>query len=171
MFERFTRDARGAVEAAQREARAAGAGDVGPEHLLVAVAERCEPLLHGATAARLRALIAADEPDAEALARIGISLAEVRHAVEAGFGPGAWDELGAKQRVGFAPATKRALELALREALELNTRRIGPVELLLGLLREPNTAHLLLRRVLVDPEQVYRRTRSRLESLADMATR
>jgi ATP-dependent Clp protease ATP-binding subunit ClpA len=171
MFERFTREARATVEAAQREARAAGASHVRPEHLLTAVAERCGPLLQGATPDRLRGLIAADEPDADALASIGISLAEVRLAVEAAFGPEAWDAPDAKRRVDFSPEAKRALELALREALELNTRRIGPMELLLGLLREPNTAHLLLRCVMVDPEDIYRRTRSRLESLAALATR
>lgn len=171
MFERFTREARAVVEAAQRESQAAGASHVGAEHLLVAVAERCTPLLQGATPERLRALIAADEPDAGALAAIGISLAEVRRSVEQTFGPGAWETPPKRGRPHFSPDAKRALELSLRESLELASRRIGPHELLLGLLREPNAAHLLLRRLWIDPEEVYGRTKRTLESISDLARR
>lgn len=51
MFERFSRSARAAVVLAQEEARDLGAGEIGPEHLLVGALQsagrtwpRCSPV-------------------------------------------------------------------------------------------------------------------------------
>jgi ATP-dependent Clp protease ATP-binding subunit ClpA len=181
MFERFTREARAIVKAAQQEARGGGASHVRPEHVLVALADRCSPLLfaepgplpfehqYPITAAKLRALIASEEPDAEALARIGISLADVRRAVESALGPEAWAPT-CDDRLPFAPETRRALEDALREAVELRTRRIGSMELLLGLLRTSDGACDLIARCGVDPQALYERHRSSIRRLARLAT-
>jgi ATP-dependent Clp protease ATP-binding subunit ClpA len=182
MFERFTREARRIVEAAQQEARSVGASHVRPEHLLVALADRCSPLLfvtelapppplgdpYPITAERLRAQLASEDPDAEALASLGISLAEVRRAVERDFGPDAWTPTR-EGRLPFAPETKRALEDALREAVELRTRRIGAVELLLGLLRHGEAVCVLVARCGVDPARLYERQRASLQQLARLA--
>lgn len=181
MFERFTREARRIVEAAQREARSVGATHVRPEHLLVALTDRCSPLLfaepgppppvgdpYPITAAKLRAHLASDEPDAEALATLGISLADVRRAVERTFGPDAWAPTF-EGRLPFAPETKRALEDALREAVELRTTRIGSVELLLGLLRHGDEVCRLIGRCGVDPARLYERQRASLQQLARLA--
>lgn len=182
MFERFTREARRIVEAAQQEARSVGATHVRPEHLLVALADRCSPLLfaepgppvpvgdpYPITAAKLRAHLASEEPDAEALATLGISLADVRRAVERAFGPDAWAPK-CEGRLPFAPETKRALEDALREAVELRAKRIGPVELLLGLLRHGGDVCTLVARCGVDPVGLYERQRASLQQLARLAT-
>lgn len=155
MFTRFTREAREAVEQAEREARSLGAAAVAEEHLLVAVLDRRETRLAadfpGATAERVRAAAGAGDPDREALAAIGISLPEVRRAVEEAFGPGALE--GGSRRLPFTRGAKRALELALREALELGARRIDDELVLLGLLRE-GRARDLLAGLGADPEEL-----------------
>ena len=83
----------------------------------------------------------------EALAAIGIDLDEIRRRVEASFGPGALERgrRGRGRHVPFTPAAKKALELALREALRLGDREIGAEHVLLGLLREGGAARLLER--------------------------
>ena len=52
--------------------------------------------------------------------------------------------------VSFAPEAKKALELALREAIDLGDREIGDTHVLLGLLRE-GSSDRLLRAVGADP--------------------
>jgi ATP-dependent Clp protease ATP-binding subunit ClpA len=144
MFERFTKEARAVVVLAQAEAVALEADRIGTEHLLLglaaeqgtAAARALGPL--GLTHAALRAELerSGGGLDADALASIGIDLDEVRRRVEESFGPGA---LGGRRkgRLPFSPGAKRALELALREALVLGDRHIGSEHILLGLMREP----------------------------------
>ena len=142
MFERFSKGARAAVVAAQAEARALGHERIEPEDLLLGVAVtpgRAADVLarHGAGADALRA---ARRPpiDPDALATIGIDLDEIRRRAEASFGPGALERgrAGRRGHVPFTPEAKKALELALREALHLGDREIGAEHVLLGLLRE-----------------------------------
>ena len=151
MFERFTGEARTVVQRAEREAGALGHDRIGPEHLLIAIA--AEPgeagrVLAGLglSAEALRASTGPADFDAEALAAIGIDLAEVRRRVEASFGAGALAG-GRGGRRPFAPASKKALELALREAIALGDRHIDAGHILLGLTRDPDdaVAALLLR--------------------------
>jgi hypothetical protein len=174
MFERFTGGGREAIYDGMTEARRLGATAVGPEHLLVGVAVRrvivvdmppfpatgfgrTPPLpMSVVDADDLRRLLSAEDPEAEALAAIGISLHEVRETIEEAFGP---DALSCDGRLPFRADAKRALELALREAVELRQRRIGTTELLLGLLREPSRASELLARLDVDASEVYARLR------------
>ena len=125
MFERFTQHAREVVVLAHEEARELGAEAIGTEHLLLALARaaggdggaacwtgsgsatpRCAP-----SSSR-----AGDGLDAAALAAIGIDLDEVRRRIEATFGAGALARRR-RGRLPFAPKAKKALELALREAL------------------------------------------------------
>lgn len=83
------------------------------------------------------------EADAAALRGIGVDLDEVRRQVEASFGPGALDRRrrwhgrrrGRVCGLPVMPKAKQALVLALREAIRLGHRRIGPEHVLLGLLR------------------------------------
>jgi ATP-dependent Clp protease ATP-binding subunit ClpA len=151
MFERFTAAARAVVERAVAEA---GGEQVGPEHLLLGVAAVDGGVLdrlglgHDALRAGLARL------DADALAAIGIDLGEVERRVDASFGPGA---LRGRRggRVRFAPGAKRALELAVREALALSDRSIGAEHVLLGLVREPSErVRALLARRGAEPEAV-----------------
>jgi ATP-dependent Clp protease ATP-binding subunit ClpA len=179
MFERFTRGAKDAVVRAQIEARNMGDGHIGTEHLLLAILasvgqasaalEEC-----GLTAADVRKSLPriprktsfSGEPDPAALATIGIDMDEIRRRVEATFGPGALESTkAAKARMGrrdrrhipFTPQAKLALELALREALELNHNEIAPEHVLLGALRVPDaTAAAVLSETGTDPEEVRR---------------
>jgi ATP-dependent Clp protease ATP-binding subunit ClpA len=142
MFERFTHDARQVVVQAQQEALELGAARIGAEHLLLGVAAASEGAAGSALRglgldhATLRAELAASAGglDAAALASIGIDLDEVRRRVEASFGPGALHGRG-RGRVPFTPGAKKALELALREALALGDRDIRAEHLVLGVVR------------------------------------
>jgi len=175
MLERFTGGAREAVYDGMAEARRLGATSVGPEHLLVGVAAHHGVVVgalpfptgivvrgaflptNAVRAEDLRRILAAEDPEAEALAAIGISLPEVRQTLEDAFGP---DALSCEGRLPFRADTKRALELALREAVELRRRRIGVTELALGLLRERSRASELLERLDIDPTEVYEQLRA-----------
>jgi ATP-dependent Clp protease ATP-binding subunit ClpA len=160
MFERFSESARQAVVRAQAEAREMRADCIGTEHLLLAVA--AEPAGPAGRALRGLGLDAATlrpdvgrvqrsaEPDADALAVLGIDLDEVRRRVEAAFGPGAMERRRGPRRDGtlpFTPVSKRTLELALRQALKRGDNFIGTQHLLLGLLEGDDTGALsVLRR-------------------------
>src|ERR1022692_3054314 len=115
-FKRFTDKARQVVVLAQDEARRFGHNYIGTEHLLLGlVAEGNEGLA------------------AHALESIGIGLEAVRQQVEEIIGPGKQAPSG---HIPLTPRAKRALELSLREALQLGHNYIGTEHILLGLLRE-----------------------------------
>jgi ATP-dependent Clp protease ATP-binding subunit ClpA len=150
MFERFTKDARAAVVAAEAEAVALHHGWIGTEHLLLGV------LVTGGDGARLLAGFGVDAAgvradieriigrgeeglDPEALATLGIDLDAVRERVERAFGPGALSGrrgCGTSRCVPFTPLAKKALELTLREAIALGARDLRPEHVVLGLLHE-----------------------------------
>lgn len=149
MFERFTQEARQGVRAAQEEARALGHDFVGAEHLLIGMVETPGPAAqvlhaHGLTADGLRRRLVAltddDHLDPDALAALGIDLERVRLTTEAQLGPGALDPKPRRPpRTGHLPMTKqgkKALELALREAVQLGSKEIGSGHILLGVLRD-----------------------------------
>jgi ATP-dependent Clp protease ATP-binding subunit ClpA len=78
-------------------------------------------------------------PDRAALASLGIDLDEVRRTIQEAFGSGALESTAAWQRGEALPLCRRAkkvLHLALREALTLGHRRVGPEHILLAILRE-----------------------------------
>ena len=153
MFERFTKDARQAVALAQEEAVALRHGWIGTEHILLGVlrAEGDGARLlagFGVEAAAVRddvmRIVGAGEQDIDrdALATLGIDLEAVRERVERAFGPGALSRRGRCRRGGightvpFTPRAKKALELTLREAINLAERDLRAEHLVLGLLRE-----------------------------------
>ncbi len=117
MFERFTDRARQVVVLAQDEARALGHAYIGTEHLLLGLLREEEGLA------------------AQALHQLGVSLEAAREQVLAIVGPGE-EGAGATGQIPFTPRGKRALELALREALALGHNHIGTEHVLLGLLRQ-----------------------------------
>jgi ATP-dependent Clp protease ATP-binding subunit ClpA len=146
MFERFTKPARRAVEEATTLARAATAAETRPEHLLQAVLAdeaclACRVLAdQGAAPAELRAELdrlrtqyvdGLDGDDADALAAIGIDLGEVVKRIDRNLG----GALPGRGRPRFSRATKKVLELSLREAIALRHNYIGTEHLLLGLVR------------------------------------
>jgi ATP-dependent Clp protease ATP-binding subunit ClpA len=184
MFERFTDEARQAVVRAQAEARSLGHTWIGTEHLLLGVVSQpdtpgVEALLRlGVTPDAVREILTQvvgsdlGPKDADALRTLGIDLDEVRRRVEASFGPGALQPLPRRRRRGllgrwriqdcepagripFAPRAKKALELALREALALKDNHLGSEHILLGLVRaNDNLAIDVLKRLGVARETV-----------------
>jgi ATP-dependent Clp protease ATP-binding subunit ClpA len=151
MFERFTRPARTVVEAASAYATATASRETRPEHLFRALLEDESCLAarvlvqSGATLGELRAELDAnvhrfvdglDDDDAEALKVIGIDLAEVVRGLDRLDRPSGSDRRGpGRRRPRFSRASKKALELSLREALALRHNYIGTEHLLLGLVR------------------------------------
>jgi ATP-dependent Clp protease ATP-binding subunit ClpA len=146
MFERFTRPARTAVETATAYAQQSGAGETRPEHLFAAVLADGGCLAvrvladAGAPPDELRAEVdrlratyvdGLDAEDAEALATLGIDLDEVARRIDRDLG----GLVPRRRRPRFARESKKALELALREALALHHDYIGTEHLLLGLVR------------------------------------
>jgi ATP-dependent Clp protease ATP-binding subunit ClpC len=115
MFERFTDKARQVVVLAQAEARELDHDWVGTEHLLLGLVRLGEGV------------------GPRALEAAGISLAAVRQQVEEMVPRGEQEPSGP---IGFTPEAKKALELSLREALQLHHRYIGTEHILLGLLSE-----------------------------------
>jgi ATP-dependent Clp protease ATP-binding subunit ClpA len=166
MFERFGRHARVAVILAQEEARELGDLEIRPEHLLVGVLQSTGRELsatlagYGLTADRVRAKLSgptAGEPhsleeDAEALRVIGIDLHAVRERVNRMFGENVFDSalrdsgrrIPRRRHIPFTRSAKKALELALREALAHKDTVIDSEHLLLGILRGGDRAALQL---------------------------
>jgi ATP-dependent Clp protease ATP-binding subunit ClpA len=116
MFERFTDQARRVVVLAQEEARVLNHDRVASEHLLLGLARE-----HDGVAAR-------------ALTSLGITEAAVRQRVEEIVGRGKRAPQAAP--IPFAPEAKKAMELSMREAMQLGHNYIGTEHLLLGLLRQ-----------------------------------
>ncbi|HEX2214246.1 MAG TPA: Clp protease N-terminal domain-containing protein [Mycobacterium sp.] len=176
MFERFSRNARIAVVLAQEEARELESDAIRPEHLLVGVLQSAGRDLSrvlagcGVTAEAVRAqLESSDAPgddsfdeDAEALRSIGIDLHAVRDNVVRNFGRDAWDHAlrnsGRRPRrrrhIPFTKASKKALELALREAVAHKDSTIGCEHLILGILRGGDRVALGLIAERVDVRQL-----------------
>ena len=116
MFERFTERARRVIVLAQDEARSLDHNYIGTEHILLALMAEGS----GVGCAALEAM--------------QITQDTVREKVEeiAGRGPAP----PGKGHILFTPAAKKALELSLREALQLGHTYIGTEHILLGLVRE-----------------------------------
>jgi ATP-dependent Clp protease ATP-binding subunit ClpA len=150
VLEHFTAAARAAVLSGQDVARAMGARQVGTEHLLVALLPPDSP---AAVALGVTGPLVADTLDVledEALAALGIGMAELR------------DRLLVAHPRGRLPMTaggKAALVGALREARALKERRLTERHLLLALLRRerPDPAAEVLARLGVDVEEARRR--------------
>jgi Clp amino terminal domain, pathogenicity island component len=115
VFERFTDRGRRVLVLAQEEARLLNHSYIGTEHLLLGLLHEQEGLA------------------ARALGRFDITLDAVRSAVEETVGIAAHSPSSSPP---FTPRTKKVLELAVREAMQLGHTYIGTEHLLLGLIRE-----------------------------------
>jgi len=136
MFERFTERARKVVVLAQEEARHFNHNYIGTEHLLLGLLREDEGVA------------------ARALSSLGVTLDEVREQVESIVGYG---EEGSGGQAPFTPRSKKVLELALREALQLGHNYIGTEHILLGLVRESEgVAARVLSNLDIDPDKVRR---------------
>jgi ATP-dependent Clp protease ATP-binding subunit ClpA len=194
MFERFTGPARATVLRAKLAARELGPAPIGTQHLLLALASPDAGLAHavlrdaGLDERRVREeivrLVGAPEParllndeDAAALRAIGIDLDVVLARIEESFGPDAlrppapaprretlWGARRGDNRL--TPRARKAIGLALREAIRLQDRYIGTEHLLLGLIREGDG---LAARILVDNGVVLADLRAGLLARLDHA--
>ena len=115
MFERFTDRGRRVLVLAQEEAHLLNHSFIGTEHILLGLINEGEGVA------------------ARALGSLGITLEAARQKVEETVGTVASIPSGAPP---FTPRSKKMLELALREALQLGHHYIGTEHLLLGLVRE-----------------------------------
>jgi len=135
-FTHFTPGASQAVVAAQQFARELCHGDVGTEHLLVGVLET-----------------AADTSLTDGLTRMGVTAERVRSDVERIGGRG---DAMPKGRIPFRPETKKALELAYREALKHEAGAVSVELLLLGILGTESGGHAILSEIEPDDEKLRR---------------
>ena len=119
MFERFTDRARRVIVLAQEAAKGLGHNYLGTEHILLGVIRE------------------GDGIGAQVLNEAGFTsekaLAKITEIVPAG-------DAVIKGPIPFTPRAKKAIEMALREALQLGHNYIGTEHLLLGLIREGETA-------------------------------
>jgi|Tabmets5t2r1_1033131.scaffolds.fasta_scaffold08756_3 ATP-dependent Clp protease ATP-binding subunit ClpA len=163
MFERFTKQARAAVVGAQQVGRDTGSRSIDTRHLLVVLAENPGPAYRAlsaagadveAVAAQARADLRSGGLDGDALASLGIDLDAVRRHADAVFGPDALERAGRSPRghIPFTPEAKKAIELALREAIRLKHRNIHTGHLLLGVVRAESLGRALLVQAGVDTD-------------------
>jgi hypothetical protein len=115
MFERFTDQAQRVMILAQDEARTLHHDYLGTEHLLLGLVREGEGVA------------------GKALKSLGLSLESVRRQVVEIAGPGQQAPSG---HIPLTPRSKKVLQLALREALQLGHHYIGTEHILLGLVRE-----------------------------------
>ncbi|MEE4544900.1 Clp protease N-terminal domain-containing protein [Streptomyces sp. V4-01] len=158
MFQKLTGSARSVLRAAMERSEQAGAPGIRTEDLLLPLFDRPD-IAAGAALATLglaerrasveQALADAarrgglSQTDAEALAGIGIDLAEVLGQAERAHGEGALavgdatrDRWRPEYRA-FSEGAKKVLERALREAVENGGKQIGDQHLLLALATPP----------------------------------
>jgi len=140
-LERFTQRARRALSLAQESAEALEHGNIGTEHLLLGLMRETDGVANhvlgdlGVTADQIETLVKE------------MSQAGTRRS------PTAPLELSVR--------TRRALELAVDEARQMNHDYVGTEHLLLGILRQnDSTAANILRRLGLDLERVRQTTRS-----------
>ncbi|MEU9735820.1 Clp protease N-terminal domain-containing protein [Streptomyces sp. NPDC048002] len=160
MFERFTKDARAVVTGAVEHAERSGAGTVDAEHMLLSLldregsrasfalaalglAERRDAVREGLAEARRRAGLS--QADSDALAGLGIDVAEIVARVEEVHGVGAMsgDRKGQGRwsgRRSFGRDARNVLERSLRIAMAHRDRSIGDEHILLALTARPGVA-------------------------------
>ncbi|MFJ1747727.1 Clp protease N-terminal domain-containing protein [Streptomyces sp. NPDC088116] len=121
-FGRFTDRARNVVMASQNEARAAGNGEIRPEHLVLGLLS---------------------EPDglgAKAISARDVSPETVRQAVAATLPPAAEP---VPDLIPYDARTRKALELTFREAVRMGHNYVGTEHILLALLELEDGAGVL----------------------------
>ena len=131
---RFTPAAEGALRLAQEAASELGHSYVGTEHLLVGLVRQGEGLAYAV------------------LCGAGITEARLLEALRRSVGAGL---PGSDPRQGLTPRGRRAVELAVEEALHLGERCVGTEHLLWGILCQgSNMAQRVLRTAGADPRQM-----------------
>lgn len=149
MFERLTKRARNVVSRAQKLAAESAGAYIEPEHLLLALLEdeKCLAVrvLSGLGAPPSavrenldRAIVprdSLDEEDVAALDAIGIDLGELIRRVEENLGGSLGPAATHSGRPRFSAASKKVLEISLRQAIALKHNYLGTEHILLALAR------------------------------------
>jgi ATP-dependent Clp protease ATP-binding subunit ClpA len=134
MFERFTERARKVVVLAQEEARSFGHAYIGTEHLLLGLLREDRGIA------------------AHALGRLDVTPSGAREQLEAIVGHGEERDFA---QAPFTPRSKKVLELALRESMQLGHNYMGTEHILLGLVRErQGVANQMLSNLGVEADEV-----------------
>lgn len=174
MFERFTERARKVIVLAQEEARDFRHNYIGTEHLLLGLLKERE----GVAARALKAMnvslgsvreqvestvgFGKDEPGGMSREEPGGVLRRLRERI-AGSRIGGHGDEGTTHQAPFTPRSKKVLELASRETLQLGHDYIGTEHILLGLLRESEgVSARAFRNMRVKPGDVRREVLRRL---------
>jgi ATP-dependent Clp protease ATP-binding subunit ClpC len=148
MFERFTELAKRAVVAAQDAALSMGHDFISTGHLLLGVTQTAGPAGEALREHRVELRQAREkttqmleengiaatggQPAKDALASIGIDVAEIQRRADDTFGPGVFRF----PRPRFTARATKTLQLSLREAAALGHQHIDTGHLLLGLLAD-----------------------------------
>ena len=120
MYERFTERAKKLIVHARTEAKKLNSDFVRTEHMLLGlVRER-------------------DGVAARALANLGVDLDDLQRSIEQQMRHGATSSTS--DDIPFSPSSKKVLEFAIDEARKLNHPYVGTEHILLGLLREGESA-------------------------------
>lgn len=119
MFEKFTERARKVMSLARQEAQKAGGSYIGPEHILLGIMEE-----GGGVACKVLT---------------GVDSNRVRQEIER-LVPPSHDQSPLLGQLPFSPRAKRVLELGQEEAARLKHDSIGTEHLLLGILKEGESA-------------------------------
>lgn len=169
MFETLTASARQVLRASQDAAVSLGHDFIGAEHLLLGLmatggtagevlrrqGAQLEPM-RAETARQLEISgVAAGSGKAarDALAAIGVDVAQIRRQAEATFGEGVFRF----PRPGWSAAAKKALQRALAEAVDRGKQEIETEHLLLGVLGDEGGVVIrVLDRLGVDPGELRR---------------
>ena len=126
MYEKFTNRARRVVILAQEEARMSGHPSIGTEHVLLGLIREDEG-------------IGAQVLKSEVLKSLGLTVEDVRLRVKEIVGQGqATPSPG--EPIPFAPSGGKVLESANQESLRRGHDRIGTEHILLGLIRDGESA-------------------------------
>lgn len=158
IFNRFAKEARACVRDAEDEARALGHDSIGDEDLLLGIL-RAEDSEAAAALFSLGVTLEATREESEqmlseALSLIGTSFEDIRREAGEAFDM----SIFGGHRIPFSPRAKKALEQALKEAVQLRDNYIGTVHVLLGILRnEDGTAVRMLARLEVSAEALEER--------------
>lgn len=119
MFERFTDRARRVVVLAQEEAHKYGASEIRTDHILLAL------------------IVEGEGVACKALEALGYTYDNLMGENAAAWGLHSY---GSSGHIPYSLNAKRALEVSLREALQLGHNYIGTEHILLGLLKGTNNA-------------------------------
>lgn len=141
MLNRFTERARRVLLLAQQEAMRLNHNYIGTEHILLGLMHEQEGIAAKVLAAQ-------------------IDIDSVRQEIERVIGRGN----GSTEEIGYTPRTKKVLELAVEEAMQLGHNYVGTEHLLLGLLREgEGVAGQILSQLGIDIDVVRQRTMELLQ--------